>query len=285
MNIKSTDPRGIYDYNTKIKLPNGPATLQGEQALAFVRARGDGGGYGFDGSNFAREQNQQTMIIAIRDKALSVGTLTNPVALSGLIDSLSSNIRTDFSTGEMKTLANLAKDISADKVTRVELNGTTNPVVTTGSYNGQSIVRPIAGIDDYTKIQAYVLGKFNGGSLEVEDASIMILNGSTKAGAAATEQTLLTQAGLMNTTVGNTAYKQTSSLAWYDTTKGLKPKTLTKLANVLGKQSSGATLPAGDKGQRDCLRSTQRYVFGVVATVDYRARRTAVFRLSCRYLE
>lgn len=251
VNVQSSDPRGIYDYNTKIKLPNGPATLQGEQALAFVRARGDGGGYGFDGSNFAREQNQQKMIIAIRDKALSVGTLTNPVAMSSLMDSLGNNIKTNFSTGEMKTLANLAKNISADKVTHISLIDKTHPVVTTGSYNGQSIVKPIAGIDDFSKIQSYIRGILNGGSIESENATIQVLNGSGKVGAASTQQTELTQAGLLNVTTGNTTYVLTSKVVWYDTTGGKDPKTQAKLASVLGKQPSGATLPAGVQSTAD----------------------------------
>lgn len=78
VNIESDDPRGIYDVYTKLRYPNGPVTLQGEEALAFVRARGGGGGYGFEGSNFAREKNQQQMIVGIRNKALNVGTLSNP---------------------------------------------------------------------------------------------------------------------------------------------------------------------------------------------------------------
>ncbi len=251
VDIQSTDPRGIYDYNTKIKLPNGPATLQGEQALAFVRARGDGGGYGFDGSNFAREQNQQKMLVAIRDKALSVGTLTNPVALNSLMDSLGNNIKTNFSTGEIKTLATVAKNISADKVTRISFIDPTHPVVTTGMYDGQSIVKPIAGISDYTKIQEYILSMINGGSIELENATIQVLNGSGKVGAASTQQTTLTQAGLLNVTTGNTTYVPTSSLVWYDTTGGKDPKTQAKLASVLGKQPAGATLPAGVQSTAD----------------------------------
>lgn len=245
VNIASTDPRGIYDYNTKIKLPNGPATLQGEQALAFVRARGDGGGYGFDGSNFAREQNQQKMLIAIRDKAVSIGTLTNPVALSGLIDSLGNNIRTNFSTGEIKTLATLGKDISAEKVTHISLVDEKHPVVTTGMYNSQSIVRPIAGLYDYSKIQAYIQGQMNGGSIETEDATITVLNGSGKVGAASAQQMVLTEAGLLNVTTGNTTYKAGKAIVWYDTTSGKKPKTQAKLASVLGQQPAGTSLPAG----------------------------------------
>lgn len=251
VNIDSTDSRGIYDFNTKLRLPNGPATLQGEQALAFVRARGDGGGYGFEGSNFAREQNQQKMLVAIRDKSLSIGTLTNPVALTGLIDSLGDNVRTNLTPAETKTLAELAKDVPESSITRINLNEEGQSVVTTGTQNGQSIVRPIAGLTDYTKIKAYILGKINGGSVETEGATVTILNGSGRPGAAAEQQTELTQAGLIKTSIGGTSYKPSSSIVWYDTTGGAKPKTQAKLASILGKQPAGVKLPAGVQSTAD----------------------------------
>ena len=250
--VESSDPRGIYDYNTKLKLPNGPATLQGEQALAFVRARGDGGGYGFEGSNFVREQNQQKMLVAIRDKALSLGTLSNPAAIIKIMDALGDNIRTNFSTAEVKTLASLGKDIAADKVVHINLNDGEKRVVTTGmSSNGQSIVKPVAGIGVYTGIQSYIQAQMNGGSVETEDATIQVLNGSSKVGAAAAEQTTLTQAGLLNITVGNSTFKPSSSLVWYDTTGGKMPKTQAKLSSVLGKKPAGTTLPAGVQSTSD----------------------------------
>lgn len=244
---------GIYDagMGKLLKLPNGPATLQGEQALAFVRARGEApGSYGLNG-NFSREQNQQKMIVAIQKKALSSGTLTNPVALNNMLESLGNNIRTDFSTGEVKTLSVIGKDMSADKVVHINLNDEKHPVVNTGMYNGQSIVKPIAGLSDYTKIQGYIQGQMTGGSLETEDATVVVLNGSGKAGVAASKQTELTKAGLLNVTTGNTTFKPGSSIVWYDTTGGTKPKTQAKLANLLGRQPTGATLPAGVQSTAD----------------------------------
>lgn len=249
--VESSDPRGLYDYNTKLKLPNGPATLQGEQALAFVRARGDGGGYGFEGSNFVREQNQQKMIVAIRDKALNLGTLSNPAAVINIMDALGDNIRTNFTTAEVKTLATVGKEISTDKVAHINLNDGEKRVVTTGSYNGQSIVKPVAGVGIYTGIQSYIKAQMNGGSIETEDATITVLNGSGKVGAAAAQQTELTQAGLLNITTGDTTYTPKSSLVWYDLTGGEKPKTQAKLTSIFGVKPTGTSLPSGVQSTAD----------------------------------
>ncbi len=245
--IESDNPNGIYDSNmgTMVKFKNGPVTIKGEQALAFVRARGDGyGSYGFNG-NFTRELDQQKMIVAIRDKALSTGTLTNPIAINDMLDSLGNNIKTNFSTGEVKTLAMLGKDVDGDKVVHVDLNDNDKRVVTTGMYNAQSIVRPVAGISDYTEIQEYILAKMNGGSLETEGATTEVLNGSGKVGAASAEQTKLTQAGILNISTGNTTYKPTKAIEWYDLSNGKMPKTLEKLTSILGVKPKGTMLPTG----------------------------------------
>lgn len=249
--IESDDSRGIYDYNTKVKLPNGPATLNGEQALALARARGDGGGYGFTGSNFVREQYQQKILVALRDKALSSGTLANPIAISNLIDALGDNVRTNFSTAEVKTLASVGQKVSANSIVHISLVDKDTPVVTTGTYNGQSIVQPKAGIGEYDEIKSYIKKYMLGGELVAEDATIEVLNASTQVGIAAKKADALTAAGLINVTTNDTTFSSSKAITWYDTTGGKKPKTQAKIASVLGSQPTGTTLPSGVQSNAD----------------------------------
>lgn len=242
--IDSDDPRGIYDFNTKLKLPNGPATLNGERALALARARGDGGGYGLANSNFDREKNQQALLIALRNKALSTGTLTNPVAITQLVDALGDNVRTNFTAAEIKTLSEVGTKIDASKVTSISLVDEDNPVVTTGAYNGQSIVRPIAGLTDYSKIQAHIKKYLLGGDIASEDATIEILNASTQVGIAGKKADELRAAGLFNITTKDAISNSDKPLIWYDLSNGTKPKTAAKLSEVLGQQPSKNSLPS-----------------------------------------
>ncbi len=73
VNIKSDDPRGLYDPNIDwttggplVKLTNGPHHLNGQQALDLARARGDSyRSYGFGGSDFTRTGNQRDMLVAL----------------------------------------------------------------------------------------------------------------------------------------------------------------------------------------------------------------------------
>lgn len=203
--IESEDPRGILDRNFDwrcnytcyyVNYENGEvAQLDGERALALARARNAAGGYGLPGGNFDREKNQQKIIRALREKALSAGTLTNLGAVTGLIDALGGNLRTNVETKELRTLMSLASEISTSDIISLSLVNEDEPLVTTGSYNGQSIVRPVAGIDDFSDIYAYVQKNLTSDPVTREAANIVVLNGSGVVGVAQTQADALEQAG------------------------------------------------------------------------------------------
>ena len=268
--IDSDDPRGIMDPNfdwqcgpwaeRKTKCPpnghmvdykNGPVDLDGDHALALARARNANGGYGLSGGNFSREQYQQKIIVAIREKAVSAGTLANPVAVTSLIDSLGNNIRTNFATAEIKTLVDISKDIKKDSIRSISLIKEGQALVTTGSYNGQSIVRPVAGLTNYTQIQSFLRNQFTGETGTTEDATIEVLNATDRSGVASKKQTELAGKRIVVTSIGDAPTTTAYALRWYDTTGGKMPLTAKKLASTLGKESSGSTLPTGVQSDAD----------------------------------
>ena len=173
--VESSDSRGIYDYETKLKLPNGLVHLDGERALAFARARGSAGGYGLPGGNFDREIHQQKVLAALQQKALSAGTLTNPVTVNSLLDALGDNLRTNFKTSEVQTLMDLAKNIKSNGMISLPLvnrsDGGPN-LLTTGMLGEISIVRPIKGLYDYSDIINYVTKNINADLMTRESAKI-----------------------------------------------------------------------------------------------------------------
>jgi LCP family protein required for cell wall assembly len=84
------------DYRTEVlQIPAGRIHMDGELALKYVRTRhGD--------SDFGRLQRQQQVLLAIRDKALSIGSLNKvPEALNAMGDSL----QTDLTLPEILSLA------------------------------------------------------------------------------------------------------------------------------------------------------------------------------------
>jgi LCP family protein required for cell wall assembly len=76
-------------------LPAGVNKLNGEKALCYARAR-------YQSSDFERAKRQQIVIQKIKDKAVSVGTLTSFEKVNAVMDALGDNVRTDMQAWEMK---------------------------------------------------------------------------------------------------------------------------------------------------------------------------------------
>lgn len=187
-----------------VKYSPGVHHLDGNHALALARARGDVvPTYGFANSNFDREKNQQKIIKALQEKAVSVGTLANIGKVTSLIDSLGKNLRTNFQTKEIRTLMSLGTDIKSDQIQSISLVDQDHPVVGTGNVDGQSVVEPLAGTYDYSDIQQYIKQQISSDPAVREQAHIVVLNGSGVAGAAQTEADKLSAKGLNITAVDN----------------------------------------------------------------------------------
>ncbi len=84
------------DYRTEVlRIPAGHIHMNGDLALKYVRTR-------HQDSDFGRLQRQQQVLLAIRDKALSIGSLNKiPEALNAMGDSL----QTDLTLPEILSLA------------------------------------------------------------------------------------------------------------------------------------------------------------------------------------
>ncbi len=262
VDIDSDDPRGILDRNFDwacnmqcyyVKWPNGPANLNGDQALALARARNAAGGYGLSRGNFDREQYQQKIIVALKDKAASAGTLANPLKVTGIMDALGNNVRTSFSAGEVKTLIKLAGEIPSASIKRVSLVETGKEVLKTAQISGQSAVQPVQGTYDFSEVKRFIASKLNVSTdAESGNASIAVLNGSDKGGVAGKKAAELEAAGFTDVTTGDTDTKaEYGNYVWYDLSGGSQQKALQKLTSILGKSPSGTVLPSGVQSSAD----------------------------------
>ena len=81
-------PTPLQDTLSGLDLPAGRQTIDGPQALAYVRAR-------YIDNDFGRSARQQKFMAAMLQKVFSAGTLLNPVALNGLVDAGVSSVTTD----------------------------------------------------------------------------------------------------------------------------------------------------------------------------------------------
>ena len=73
--------KAVDDELSGARLPSGPQTIAGADALAFVRQR-----HGLPEGDLSRIRRQQVFLAAVADKVLSRGTLTDPAAIARLVD-------------------------------------------------------------------------------------------------------------------------------------------------------------------------------------------------------
>lgn len=250
--IESEDPRGILDRNFDwmcgfqcyyVKYANGEiAHLDGEHALALARARNAAGGYGLPGGNFDREKNQQKIMKALREKAVSAGTLTNIGKVTSLIDALGKNLRTNFATGEIRTLISLGNDVQSDSIRSISLVKEGEQVVTTGNVGGASIVRPVADLFDYSEIQSYVRKQLVSSKFTREAAQLLVLNGSSVGGVAKKEADFLEGKGFTIAEIGNAPSGKYGAVEIYQISDG-KPATAAKLKQLYGLKTIKTSTP------------------------------------------
>ena len=196
----------------------GLQTFDGFHALNYARSRETS-------SDFARAQRQRTILLALKDKVLTAGTLSNPAKITGLVNAFGNNVVTDMTVNEATRLYDIGKQISNSEIVSVGLADPPNHFVTTGNANGLSIVQPTAGLFNYTDIQNYIRNTLKDGYIANEDAKIMILNGTATGGLATTKSTELKSFGYNVINVGDAPTKTYQNTVLVDLTKGVKKYT------------------------------------------------------------
>jgi hypothetical protein len=156
--------------------------MDGEHALALARARGANGGYGLQRSNFDREINQQKIAMALVKKAADAGTLTNLGKVTGLIDAMGDNFRTNFETSEIRTLMDIGSKLAQESksMTSISLIDAEPAILTTTN----STVQPVLGLYDFSGVQAFLKQQLSNNPIVREGAKIGVYNGSGQAGVA-----------------------------------------------------------------------------------------------------
>lgn len=94
-------------YQT-ISFDAGPQVMLGERALQYARSRHGSNG---EGSDFARSKRQQQILMALKEKMLSIGTYTNPIKIEKIFQSLANHVATNLDFGQMMYLGSIARDI------------------------------------------------------------------------------------------------------------------------------------------------------------------------------
>ena len=203
--------------------------FDGRLALLYAQSR-----HGSARGDFDRTERQREVIVALKDKVLSLGTFVNPVKISSLIDSIGNHVSTSFSLSELMRVYDVVKTVDSSKITSIGLADPPNNYVTTSNINGQSVVVPRAGAFDYAEIQSYVRNTLRDSYIKSENASIMILNGTNTSGLATLKSEELKSYGYNVTSVGDAPTGNYTKTVLVDLTKGVKKYTKNYLEKRLG---------------------------------------------------
>lgn len=196
-------PEPVNDPKALLRLPAGRQTLNGEQALGYVRAR-----YSFgDGSDIGRIQRQQMFVASMVKKVMSGETLTDPARLLGFLDAGTQAVTTDpgLTPGVMKDLATGLQGLSAGRIRFI-----TTPWHYSLDHPGRvEWVQPEADRIFRLVAEDRDPGELRGGQAKVPRSGVQIevRNGTYRAGLGTLAAAQLEQRGYQITKVGDTAGK------------------------------------------------------------------------------
>ncbi|MFI1397288.1 LCP family protein [Streptomyces sp. NPDC020681] len=106
----------IDDADAHLKLPAGKQTLNGEQALGYVRARKSIG----NGSDTERMDRQQQFLGALVKKVQSNGVLLNPTRLYPVLDAATKSLTTDPGLDSLRDLYDLTRSVRSIPTEKVQ---------------------------------------------------------------------------------------------------------------------------------------------------------------------
>lgn len=142
-----------------LKFEQGMQNMDGATALKYARSRhGDNG----ESSDFARSKRQQNVIMAVKNKGLSLETLVNFSKLKELYDQYANNVETDIDLGALQNFFQLSQRLDFEKVIQIVIDNSADgneggllyhPNDST-LYGGAWVLIPQSG--DYSQIHAYV---------------------------------------------------------------------------------------------------------------------------------
>ncbi|WP_199832290.1 LCP family protein [Streptomyces pactum] len=212
----------VDDPKSHLKLPAGESTVEGEQALAFVRTRHAFGNEG----DLDRIEVQQQFLGSLMRKMSSSDTLTSPTKLVKLAEAATKALTVDKPIGNVGTLKDIALELK--KVPTKNITFLTVPVIDNPTEKVKATVVPnpseapqvfdmIRNDVSFTEVKkkesekekkekAAVAARLEGEKSEPSEIRVRVLNGGASGGSAQRELTYLqTEAGVTKSENGGNA--------------------------------------------------------------------------------
>lgn len=170
-----TSPELVYPcrYET-LHFDGGREHMDGARALAYVRSRHSPQ----DGTDFGRAKRQRNLLLAVRQKLLSVAFLPR---MFSFMATLGDDFKTDLSPGDAKTLVENATTLK--NTYEVKTLSIQDYLVDATSNDGQAILEPAEGLDNWTSIHNVIQDSISASAGQVA-AIVRVKNGTAIPGLA-----------------------------------------------------------------------------------------------------
>jgi len=163
--------RRLYDpmlaadnAKSSLILPAGAQVVSGKKALLYARSQAAWGD--------SRAERQQQVLAALKQKVLSLGTLSNPAKLQQLMTVLGSNVYSDMRLQDAFRLYGMVRDAAPDSSTLIDLASSGHFV--TDKVNNAQVLRPKAGQDSFAALVGYVGAQLPDGVLAKEATKVTV---------------------------------------------------------------------------------------------------------------
>ncbi|MEP6853761.1 MAG: LCP family protein, partial [bacterium] len=214
-----------------IDLKKGTNTIEGKQALAFVRQR-----HGLPGGDLDRIKRQQYFLSAVFRKMASAGTLLNPLKLQKLLSAVSSSLQMDGNSKGHEglnplVLARQIQDLSAGNISfsTIPTSATTIDGKAVLAVDPDAIKTFVAKAIGGTSTSAYARAT----TVSPSTVSVTVLNGTGTAGLATSGASALAKAGF-RTSVGDANTTRATQIRY--------PSGMEAEAKTLARYVPGATV-------------------------------------------
>ncbi|MFE6893493.1 LCP family protein [Streptomyces sp. NPDC057694] len=183
----------VDDKESHLKLPKGTSTVEGEQALAFLRTRHSFGNQG----DLDRIKVQQQFLGSLARKMSSSDTLTNPGKLTSLAEAATKALTVDQGIGTLNKLKDVALELK--KVPPKNISFVTTPVLDNPAEKVKATVvvneaqapavfnaikNDVSLTETKKKKKTAESAKLKGTKSEASEVRVDLYNGSLKTGAA-----------------------------------------------------------------------------------------------------
>ncbi|MEI5522763.1 LCP family protein [Streptomyces brasiliscabiei] len=235
--------KDIKDSKSKLDLSAGKHTIEGEEALAFLRTRYSVG----LGSDLSRIELQQQFLSSMIRQMKSKDTLTDPTKVLDLAEAATSALSVDDKISDIKKLASLGQEVG--KVKTKNITFTTVPVIdnTDGATvlpKPQSAEQLFSTIRDDVSLtevkkqaKAKEAAKLKGERADASEVRVSVYNGGAEAGSAqATLSWLQNDVGVTKSSqLGNADKTLKKTTLAYDPDQADQAR---KLADLMGLSAS-----------------------------------------------